>query len=86
MAAAPAAAKIAAGWAEITIARAAGMVAGQAKITYSMLVIVEEQRVAMILMIGVRLLGEKTVALLVRIDAHAHPIVEVEYCLSLFLN
>ena len=63
LAAAPAAAKMAVGWVEITIARVSGMVAGRVDITDTMLVMVEDQRVTTLLMTGVRLVGERMVAL-----------------------
>ena len=68
----PAVAKIAAAWVEITFARAADIVDGQAESTDTMLVMVQAQRVTTFMMTGGRLLDERTVALLVIIDSHAH--------------
>ena len=67
---APAAANLAAGKAEITINKAARMVAGQAEIADATLAMVDEQRVTTLLTGGVSLVWERMRAPLMRMDAH----------------
>ena len=56
---------------EITIAKVLGMVVGRVKILDAILVMVEEQMMTPLLTAGVRLVGAKTVAPLMRMDVHA---------------
>ena len=71
-------AKMSAGRAEITFARAAENLEGRAERTDTMLLIVEAQRVTTLLAPGAGEGGGRTSLLLVRMDAHAHTMEEEE--------
>ena len=73
-----AAAKISAGRAEITFARAAEILGGRAKRTDVMLLMVEARRVTTLLAPGAGEGGGRTSLLLVRMDAHALAMEEEE--------
>ena len=68
---APAAAKISAGRAEITFARAAEILGGRAKRTDAMMLMVEARRVTTLLAPGAGEGGGGTSLLVMRMDAHA---------------
>ena len=66
-----AAAKMSAGRAEITFARAAEILGGRVKRTDAMLLIVEARRVTTFLALGVSVVGDTIALLMASMDAHA---------------